>query len=337
MSSLSRRRTLALVAGGLPILAGCSGGPPDCDPRVGFRMEPVTNEDVAEATDRPPGDLQPLARDLVRSARNSGIATYRSAPVQHVSPEPFPISLPGDPTHRYVRLDGSHHRIAVDVAREGETTVYELVVRANDEVDDAARSGDAVAFEDLPTHDRRSLLGLLEERATMRSGVQFGQLWSIGYLREDHVASSRLVPRPVHEFVRTLDWYLAVERNDTGRDTRVTYEVALEHVADGDAGLAAAVKRTDGVDLDAADLSADQRAVLDDAAGGTRWVCLADASDRDEDDIVWVHRDGADGGVDRSTVADLVATIGDARYARYDGRWYAVYVPRWFANIPNDR
>lgn len=341
MMPLGRRGALALAgrgfaAGGLAALAGCGGGPPDCERRVGFRLEPVDDADIAEATDRPQGDLQPLARDLVRSARVSGTATYHAAPVQHVSREPFPISLPGDPTHRYVRLDGSHHRIVVDAAREGETAVSSLVVRAGDDVDDDARSGDAAAFEDLPTHDRRSLLGLLGGNATRESGVEFGQLWPVGYFRDDHVASSRLVPRPAREFVRYRDWFLAVEWNGDGRGTRITYDLSLEHVADGGGRLAAAVKRTDGVDLDAADLSAEQRGVLDEAAGGTRWVCLEDASTEAEGDVRWVDRDGADDEVDPSAVADLVATIGDARYAHHDGQWYAVEVPRWFARVADD-
>lgn len=336
MQPLSRRRALELVAaGGFTAVAGCLGGPPDCEPRVPFRLEPVGDDDIAAAADRPVRDLQPLARDLVRSARASGTATYHSAPVRPAWLEPFPISPPGDPVHRYVRLDGSYHRIVVDAAREGETTVARLVVRAGGDVNEAARTGEAIAFDDLPTHDRRSLLGMLGERATGEPEDEWGRVWTLGYLRDDHVASSRLVPRPDQRFVRYLGWHLSVERNGSNRETRVTYDVSLEHVADGAEGLAASVKRTDGVDIDAADLSAEQRLVVDEAAGGRRWVCLADAPDREGADVRWVDRDGGD-GVDRSTVADLFETIGHARYVRYDPRWYAVDFPRWFDAAADD-
>lgn len=262
-------------------------------------------DDIAEETDRSPGDLHPLARDLVRSAGTSGTATLHShsRPPLEYSYEPVPISPRGTPQHRYVHLDGGYYRIVLEVVAEGTATVQMLVGRTNATVNADGQSADAVAHADLPTHDRRSFLAAFGHYAVDDGGVppEFGQVWHVGYLEDANVRSSSLVPRPEHEYVRYGDWFVHVEWNETTEDTRYTYELELEHVADSASAFAAAVTETDGIVLRDADLSADQREILDEATGGTYREC----ADYSED------------------YTDLLETLRGARYVRYDGTWYA--------------
>lgn len=309
---------------------------------MGLHLRPVTADEMVSETDRSPADLQPLARALVRRAREGGgSATFDSA--RYVPPdaiegtfpgtmrafrEPFPISQAGDPHHRYVNLSDGHHRIVVERAATAETTEYVLVGRTNPRVNDRAAGVDAVAFDALPRHDRLAVLAFLRGDATEDGGVEFGRVWPLGYLLDGHVSSSLLVPEPAHDYVAYRDWFLAVERQDTRRGTRAVYDVSLERVGDDEGSFAAAIKRTDGVDLEARDPSDDQRAILSAATGDSAWVCLDADATAEGDDIEWVGGEGSARTHDPGAFRALVETIGTARYVKYDGSWYGVRTSR---------
>lgn len=341
MPALQRRRTLELLAsGGLASLAGCSTGPrdrdaPECEARMGLRLRETSEEEIVEETDRPPEELQPLARALVRAARVSGTATYDSArwwppdasddrfPGSGAGGhEPFPISLPGDPRHRYVHLSDGYYRMIVDRGQTAETTVYGLVWKTNPTVNADARSGETITFDALPTHDQQAVLAAIGSYGTQQQDVEFGRLWGIGYLQDGHVESSLLVPRPSHEYIEYRDWFLQVEPTDTSRESRAVYDLSLDHAADTTTEFATAVRQTDGVDLDVANLSADQRELLDEATERFVWACMDDSSEPDEDEVVWVDRGDSDKVYPWPALEDLFETIGAARYVNHDGTWY---------------
>lgn len=341
MPALRRRRALELLAsGGFASLAGCFSGSrerdaPECEPRMALRLRETSEQAIVEETDRPPEELQPLARVLVRAAQASGTATYDSArwwppdagddkfPGSGAGDdEPFPISLPGDPLHRYVHLSDGYYRMVLERGATAETTVYGLVGKTNPTVNADAQSGDTVSFDSLPTHDRRAMLAFLGSYGTQQRDVEFGRLWRIGYLQDGHVESSQLVPRPSHDYIEYRDWFLQVEPNDNGRDTHAVYDLSLDHVADTTAEFARAVEQTDGVDLDTANLSTDQRELLDEATERFVWACMDDSPEPDEDEVVWVDQDDSDSAHPWPAFADLFETIGAARYVNHDGTWY---------------
>jgi hypothetical protein len=346
MQALHRRRVLELLGtGSLAAQAGCldvlpGSGAPDCTPRFGLRLRAVSDEEIAAETDRPPADLQPLARDLVEGARESGTATFDSArwvpPTDDRFPfrvfrrtgrEPFPISLPGEPRHRFVRLPDGHKRIVVETVATAETTEYVFVARTTDEINERARPAQAFALDALPVHDRRTSLAFLRERADRSDINEFGSQWYVGFVQDGLVESSRLVPQPERPYLSVVDWYLELEPQETATGTRAVYEVSLDHVADSTDGFAAAVTDADGVDLDRADLSADQRDVLEEAAGGTYWQCLP-VETATGDDVVWVDQDGERRKEGTEALAAVLTELGGARYAKHDGQWYSVGVTK---------
>lgn len=342
MRTLQRRRALELLtSGGLASLAGCSGvladrDQPECAPRMGLRLRETSEEAMVEATDRPLDGLHPLGRDLVRTARASGTATYDCArwwPSDDRSnkypgsgpgtPEPFPISQRGESGHRYVRLQDGYYRMIVERGLTAETTKYVFVVQANSADDGAAGSGDALAFDALPTHDQRAVLALFGHYTSGERNTGPEWLAGVGYLRDEHVESSKLIPRPNGDSIEYRDLSVRFDPSGTRRETRAVYDLSLDHVADTTDEFAAAVEETDCVDLDGANLSAAQRDLLDEATQGFAWSCLDDSSEPNEDDVEWVDRDGADDGYAWSTFEDLVETMGTARYVIHDGTRYS--------------
>lgn len=349
MQALHRRRVLELLGtGGLAAQAGCldvlpGQGGPDCVPRFGLRLREVSDAEIAAETERPPADLQPLARDLVEGARESGTATFDSAMwvppdweegrspfrvFRRTGREPFSISPPGEPRHRFVRLPDGHKRIVVETVTTAETTEHVFVARTTDEINERARAAEAMALDALPVHDRRMALAFLEGLADRSEINEFGRQWYVGYVQEGLVASSRLLPEPERPYLSVNGWYLELESQETDTGTRAVYEVSLDHVADSAEGFAAAVKDVDGVDLDEADLSADQRDVLEEAAGGTYWQCLPEETATADGDVVWVDRNGESRRAGTENLAAVLTEIGEARYAKHDGQWYGVGVTK---------
>jgi hypothetical protein len=317
MPSLTRRRALeAAVTGSLAALAGCASDALGCDPRTELRLDPVDDAAVAAENDRTPADLHPLGTDLVRAAGTDGTATYHGA--RWIPPDadlaPFPIGRGGPldpPDHRYLRVDGRYYRIVIERAREATTTVQAFVLRTNPTVNADAQGGDTVAVADLPRHDRRAVLAALGDHAGSDQDDfdQFAQVWELGYLQDGLAESSLLVPDPAHRYVGYRDWFLELEPNGTEDGKRVDYDVSLSHLADDEAGFAAAVRERDGLALDRSDLPADQRDVLDEAADGTYAEC----------------------GEWSPALESVAERLAGVRYARYDGQWYATNTGDWFA------
>lgn len=314
MPSITRRSALeAAATGSLAALAGCLRAAFGCDRRrTELRLDPVEAADVAAANDRAPAELHPLGTDLVRSAGTGGTATYHGArwiPTD-ADIEPFPLMPEGAPDHRYLGVDGRYYRIDVERAREAATTVRAFVVRTNPTVNADAQAGDAVAFGDLPRHDRRAVLALLDDHAGLDQDDfgEFGQMWELGYLQPSLAESSLLVPDPAHRYLGYRDWFLELEPGEAEESMRVDYDVSLAHLADDEADFAAAVLERDGVAVSRSDLPAEQRDVLDEAVEDTYAEC----------------------GEWSPALHGVAETLAGVRYVRYDGRWYTTNTGDWY-------
>lgn len=311
MPPSSRRRLLAAVAGGaVASLSGCVG-PNACvswselavRDEQGLALRRASDADVVEATDRTPADLHPLPRDIVRGAAEPGTETYHGARRM----PPFSreaIRLRYAPRNSFVRLGETYYRIHGEQVAEAATTGYVLRATTDATVNAEAQSADPIRFADLPTHDRRTVLATLGDdagRSQSEAGA-FRALWTVGYLEDDLVESSALAPTPGSGYLRYRDYYVHLERFDAEEVELRNYEFRLEDVGRGAGAVAAAVRRTDGTTLEADDLPADQRAIVEVAAGGTYTEC----------------------GDYSEALAGLRSRVGASRFARYDGTWYAV-------------
>lgn len=303
--TVSRRRALqagaVVAAGGLAGCAGVLG--PNCTHSASLELDRATDDAVAAAaTVGAVGDLGPLSGRVAGTAVADGAATYRA---------PDRVVRAG----HYETADG-YHRLSSTVTEETPATRYDVEF----DLSSSATPGDAVAFGDLPAADRRALLvGLLDDVGRRLDGGGDVDVSGRMPLVFDDAGqeASRLVPDGPVDRVRYEGAVLALSPTDeTASTTLHTYRVTAERVADTTAAFAARARERlleSGPELAPAELSADQREILDRAVGGEYGYgeCVDDPSPAFAGLVERLFGD-----------VDLEHFSATDRLVRYDGTWY---------------
>jgi hypothetical protein len=304
--TVSRRRALqacaVVAAGGL---AGCTGVlGPNCTHSASLELDEATDDAVAAAaTVDTLADLGPLSGRIVETAVADGEATYRA----------FDQVIRDGP---HETADG-YHRLSSTVTAETPATRYDVEF----DLSSSATPGDAVAFDDLPSVDRRALLvGLLDDVGRRldsgRSEVDVSGEFPLVY-DDAGRAASRVVPDGPVDRVSYEGTVLALSpTGETASATLHTYQVTAEPIADTTAEFAAHARENfleTGAELSSDDLSADQREIVDRAIEGEYGYgeCVDDPSPAFEGLLVRLFGD-----------VDPRHFTATDRLVRYDGTWY---------------
>jgi len=266
--TVSRRH--ALQAGAVAVtggLAGCAGVfGPNCTHSARLEFDRATDDAVAAAaTAGRYADLGPLSGRLLEAAFRTGETTHRA--------------------HRPAVREGvygtpeGYYRVAVTAVEEAPAPRYDVEFTASTD----ATPGDAVAFGSLPDPDRRALLVSLVDRLARRrrGGIDVSGRMPLVY-DEAGVAASRLVPEAGVDRVRYDDVVLTVTpTGETSSATLQTFRFAAERLAGSTAAFADLAREellARGGDVAPADLTADQREVVETAIEEGYGECVDDPS-----------------------------------------------------------
>lgn len=304
MPRVTRRLTLQALAGGATAaLAGC-GALGECRPKVEIRLTRPSDREVAESAAKAEDELRPVGRALALAAAEDGSTTYHAA-----RQPPFVYDV------GYLRVEGTYYRYRVDPIAEATITGTTLHLHQDAITDADGQSGDAVPFDELPVHDRRTFLALLEAygvgyfddpAAFFERTDEVDVTRAVGYADEDRAATSLLVPEPAHDYVRFHDHFFRLERTGTAEIAVTTYEVSLDRIEGGAEGVAEAHREAAGVRAAELDLTAEQREIL------------AAASEEGYSEC----------GEPSRPLAGLDERLADTLYIRYDGTWYRERIVR---------
>lgn len=313
MGALSRRRALkALAATGVTSIAGCVDGTPDCSPRLGFELHERSESDLVDQFARFSADLPPVVRSLTREAARSGSAILHGARHPPTVGRQWGIELQGEhylihPANDLVRVGDTYYRIRIESIAEGSATSHQFVVAMNEETNAEGATGDSIPFEELPIHDRRSFLGLLSgyTGSRLRDADQFETLASTGYLEDETIDSSQLIPESEHDYVQyRSQYFVRLDKIDTGEATLHNYELSLEEVAETRTEFRSIVTENYGTDLTDEALPEEQRQIVREAVRGTYWEC-AEYSE---------------------SLLALIERLEGTHFVNYDDSWYTIGV-----------
>ncbi|MDS0279166.1 hypothetical protein NDI85_15305 [Halomicroarcula sp. S1AR25-4] len=241
---MRRRQFLAAVAVGATLpLAGCS------DPRGSIRLTDVSDD--AALADRwaiPTGDLADSYRDLAVGAIEDDA---ERATVTDTHP-------PFDPTWP-IAYEGSYYAVDSEATNERTRTQYGV----ESTVDPDPTPERTVAYADLPAVDREKLDRIFDSDTARDPGETLG----VGVRYTDaEAAESVVVPEPEYDGVTRDGATFGVAVRDSREVTVADYRYRAELLARDATGLAAIARERFRFSFDG--LSADQRAILDDAKNG---------------------------------------------------------------------
>ncbi|MBX0295481.1 hypothetical protein [Haloarcula nitratireducens] len=290
---MRRRQFLAgLSVAAVAPLAGCS------DPRGSIRLTDVSDDAaLAERWTRSADALTESSQELVAGAVEDDDDARATAAA--TSP-PLELARP-------VRYEGSYYDISYEATNEREETSYDVVVTFNP--DPAPET--TVAFADLPAVDREVLDGLLESRWD-RTDETNTRLGTPAVYTDAETAESVVVPEPEYDGVTRDDRTVGIGVDGSRLVTVADYRYRAELLAEDAAGIAALARERYRFEF--ADLSAEQRSILDEAKGGE--ARSEDPPSRAFTDLVEKFR--AHDGLD-------VDEYGGTWLLGYDGRdWWAM-------------
>lgn len=242
-------RRLLLAGALVALLAGLPG----CAHAAGsLSMTPVDEGSLAESASRSPADVdRPAAMsagDVVRRAIENGTTTEAA-----LHP-PVGTGLP-------FRHDGGFYNLSYAVA--GSSPGY----RADVEVDynASAVTGDVVAYEDLPTVDRRTVDTLMRgPREQQQEGYDFGVGVTYG---EAEAESSVFLTERSYDAVRYEGDVYPIRVSETESVTLTNYRYEAELVAESPDAYADHV--VDRYEFELSGLSDAERDVVDQSLNGT--------------------------------------------------------------------
>lgn len=255
---------------GTTSLAGC-GFINECGRVADFELDRATDRELVQRASTPVqgSRLGPLGTRIARTAIDRGATTYRAGDV-----------LVEDGVYRH---DDTFYRLTT--AEKATTSVrgYRVDVtfdyRPSETLTDSKTT---IAFEELPRSDRRVLmrafLNDIAKRAEGRGPTGRGEGMATLRYSKSAQQSSVLVPDPQYEAIiydnTTIRIFVTEEMVDT---TLHTFEVQADRIADSREQLAQFViqNRFDGgVNLDQRSLTAEQRAILDEAISTGYTPCI---------------------------------------------------------------
>ncbi|WP_135305233.1 hypothetical protein [Haloarcula amylovorans] len=243
---MRRRQFLAALSVAVVApFAGCS------DPRGSIRLTDVSDETaLAEQWTRPADSLRESSRELAAGAVDGDDAR---ATASDTSP-PLELSRP-------VRYEGAYYDIGYETMNEREETSYDVVVTFNP--DPAPET--TVTFADLPAVDREVLDDLLESHWD-RTDETNTRLGTPAVYTDAEAAESVVVPEPEYDGVTRGDQTVGIGVDGTRQVTVADYRYRAEPLAEDDAGIAALARERYRFEF--ADLTPEQRSILDEAKGG---------------------------------------------------------------------
>lgn len=275
-SPRSRRDVLSLSATALLSLAGCVSTEPRSDPSSTGRPSTGTtgrttghgNYRHVEITVNA-ADLADVADAVVRqfpvlSERQRRVVSRSVADGEYVYTTYVEKPLEND---TYVAYEDGYYRVDVEVAAQRQRTshVFHLDAVSNcdhhyDEKELETVRETAVQFEDLPNADRKAFVFTHEDH--LREDACFSSGYHYVYESESAVEASVLVSEDP-TYVEYRDDTYVVEFRKTMPITEYDYRYTAERVAETETELHDAMARDVVIHLRPANLSADERALLD--------------------------------------------------------------------------
>jgi hypothetical protein len=313
---MRRRALLSACVTGLTATAGCLGfgTGSDCQRGVSLRLDPVTTAEMADRESESLDGLSPPERDAVAAARRGDAPTLwaTSSPLSGVD---------------HLAADGAYYAVTTTLVSTTDRTGYALSL--DTEGADDVPADRRVAFEDLPPVDRTALYAALGfpapreiERFDRARSVAIGG--TLVYPDDDAESRSELVPDLPYEVIRIGGRDFRADLGDPRATTVETHRVEVTTVADSAADFAGMLFDRYGVELDATDLSAEQRDIVEAAVDEGYDECVP-YSDAYADLQARLGRDPERTGVGTADGSGSAADIPDrVDYADYEAKRYAV-------------
>lgn len=272
----SRRRVIAGIGGGVLSVAGCLERTPDGAPEQSPTDTPIYHtggSSYLELSAAPAdleaewahhyGDLDAEHQRILEEALSEDRATFETW-----------IGPPLD-EGSYVERDGTYHRVEESVADQRTVTTHRFELetltvdgqpgRRTTPATLTAAKRRAIPFEDLAPVDRRIVRMGVGEDYEGRTG--FGSSFPYVFENESAKEASELLSRDTH-YVTYKGQYLSIYHDDTGETAVTTYRYTLPRIAGDPDAFVAHVEREHVLDLDAADPSAGEREVFEQAIDG---------------------------------------------------------------------
>jgi len=309
-----RRRALLRSAAGLAAagsLAGCFMERPPTE----LRLIPATPDLLADRFVTPRDEFQSNRARLVADLLDDGIAVGTES------------GDPALPDGQYVRDDGRYYAVATTFLDDVRTTGYDLFVRRPPEDRDTdERPAETLAFEDLPETDREAFLAA--DPTELDPGVGISLFRSPTAFDPESSTVAEVDGRVAVTYEGTT--YVVVYGGRETRDDR-RYRYDLERVGDSRAALVDHLASRYLFDLGDADLSPDERDVVESA--------LVDDAESDgyteEDPLSEPYRAVLDLIADHDTPG-RTHTDGGEWVCAYDGTRYLASI-EWARDLSPDR
>ncbi|MFC3958671.1 hypothetical protein [Halovivax cerinus] len=313
---MNRRAVLAgLAVGPLGALAGCMAG--GCTASTSVSFEPVDAEaiaaDGADDVDDAPAMMARLA-DRVLAGEEPTVETLYRDPLGWLT---------------YVEHDGSFFEIAAETIAEGRVSGPEYELSRDREMDADALADDAIAFTDLPRHDRWRVSETVDYAISPENIRGRYSVSSVaGYLDESDQADSVLASGIEASAIEAGGHVARIERLGEGSIDARRYRYAANPVTDDVEAFADHVLERRG--STAFDPSDEVRQLLSETqdAGGSMTICDHELDDVDEETAE--RRRAAADELEREVQSLAPPVVPDdeehpqVRYVRYEGDWYRI-------------